>query len=61
MQPFAGNVTSALSIVQQTSVPDVLPSGQCFKRCRAKDNVDVIRSLPANGHIHTCLYKPFVD
>ena len=29
---------------KKTSVPDVLPSGQCFKRCTAKDNADVTRS-----------------
>ena len=28
---------------KKTSVPDVLPSGQCFKRCTAKDNADVTK------------------
>ena len=46
---------------KKTSVPDVLPSGQCFKRCTAKDNADVTRSLPANGCIHACIDKMFVD
>ena len=46
---------------KKTSVTDVLPSGQCFKRCTAKDNADVTRSLPANGCIHACMDKPFVD
>ena len=48
-------------IIEKTSVPDVLPSGQCFKRCTAKDNADVTRSLPANGCIHACNNNPFVD
>ena len=30
-----------LLIVYNTSVPDVLPSGQCIERCTAKDNADV--------------------
>ena len=32
-----------------------MPSGQCFKRCTAKDNADVTRSLLANGCIHACM------
>ena len=30
-----------LLIVYDTSVPDVLPNGQCIKSCTAKDNNDV--------------------
>ena len=45
--------TSALQtfadvFVDCINVPDVLPSVQFIKRCTAKDNADVIRSLPEN-------------
>ena len=46
---------------KKTSIPDILPSGQYFKRCKAKDNADIIRSLPANGCVYACMDKPFVD
>ena len=41
-----------------TSVPAVLPRGQCIKRCTAKDNADV---TDQRQKIVACMDKPFVD
>ena len=47
-------------IVFNTSVPAVLPSGQCIKRCTAKDNADVTdqyqQTVALCESIINCLY-----
>ena len=46
------------SIVFNTSVPDVLPKGECIKHCMAKENADVTDHYLLLFHVS--IYKPFI-
>ena len=63
MQPFASNdlVTSALSFAVQRLKHCPLGKTSGTLVCCTIDNADVTKSLPANGCIHACMDKPFVD